>query len=182
MTTNPNAPFGFKYIGQIDGSPSNFGTRTGMIASANTNAIFTGDPLKPNASGYLDVSTVVGGGTAIGGVAAWFEWTSLSQNKVVRQNWWPGNGDASGDVTVAYTTAWSLTAPSDISGAAITAARHWLLGNVGDSAIHDRTRQIITAEGTQILSVAGQYSPIGLPDVDVVLMEYWDRIRIPGIA
>lgn len=85
-------------------------------------------------------------------------------------------------VTVAYTTAWSLTAPSDISGAAITAARHWLLGNVGDSAIPDRTRQIITAEGTQILSVAGQYSPIGLPDVDVVLMEYWDRIRIPGIA
>lgn len=104
MTTNPNAPFGFKYIGQIDGSPPNFGMRTGMIASANLNDIFTGDPLKPNASGYLDVSVVVGGGAAIGGVAMWFEWVSVSQNKIVRQNWWPGNGDASGDVTVAYHT------------------------------------------------------------------------------
>src|SRR5260221_7919479 len=104
MTANPNAPFGFKYIGQIDGSPANFGMRMGMVASANLNKIFTGDPLKPLASGYLDVSVVVGGGTAIGGVAMWFEWSSKSQNKTVRQNWWPGNGDASGDVTVAYHT------------------------------------------------------------------------------
>ncbi len=104
MSTNPNAPFGFKYIGQIDGSPPNFGMRTGFIASANTNAIFTGDPLKPNAAGYLDVSVVVGGGAAIGGVAMWFQWTSRSQNKTVRQNWWPGNGDAIGDVLVAYHT------------------------------------------------------------------------------
>ena len=86
------------------------------------------------------------------------------------------------EVTVAYTTAWSLTAPSDISNAAIVTARHYLLSNMGDSAIPDRTRQIVTSEGTQILSVAGQYSPVGLPDVDVVLMDYFDRIRIPGIA
>lgn len=103
MTTNPNAPFGFKYIGQKDGGSSpNFGVRTGMIASANTNEIFSGDPLKALAAGYLDVSTVVGGGAAIGGVALWFEWFSTSQNKTVRQLWWPGNGDAIGDVTCAY--------------------------------------------------------------------------------
>ncbi len=102
MPANPNAPFGFKYIGQVDSAPPNFGVRTGLIASANLNKIFTGDPLKPDAAGYLDVSVVVGGGAAIGGVAMWFEWISKSQNKTVRQNWWPGNGDASGDVTVAY--------------------------------------------------------------------------------
>ena len=103
MPANPNAPFGFKYIGSVDGGSSpNFGIRTGMIASANLNKIFSGDPLKPLASGYLDVSIVVGGGAAIGGVATWFEWFSRSQNKTVRQLWWPGNGDAIGDVTCAY--------------------------------------------------------------------------------
>ena len=103
MTANPNAPFGFKYIGSIDGGASpNYGVRTGLIASANLNKIFTGDPLKPLAAGYLDVSVVVGGGAAIGGVALWFEWFSRSQNKTVRQNWWPGNGDAIGDVTCSY--------------------------------------------------------------------------------
>lgn len=103
MPANPNSPFGFKYVGQTDGGASpNFGNRTGLVASANTNKIFSGDPLKPLASGYLDVSVVVGGGTAIGGVALWFQWVSKSENKTVRKLWWPGNGDASGDVEVAY--------------------------------------------------------------------------------
>ncbi len=103
MPANPNAPFGFKYIGTVDGGSSpNFGVRTGMIASANLNKIFSGDPLKPLASGYLDVSVVVGGGTAIGGVAQWFQWFSRAQNKTVRQLWWPGNGDAIGDVECSY--------------------------------------------------------------------------------
>lgn len=105
------------------------------------------------------------------------ELTLRPAGKLAHSGCWDGH-----EVTIAYTTAWSLTAPADIAGAAITAARHWLLSNIGDSAIPDRTRQIVTSEGTQILSVAGQYSPVGLPDVDVVLMDYWDRTRIPGIA
>lgn len=102
MTTNPNAPFGFKHVGRRDGASPTFGLRRGLIASANTNKIFTGDPLKAYASGYLDVFTAAAGTAALGGVAMFFEWISKSQNKTVRQNWWPGNGDASGDVAVYY--------------------------------------------------------------------------------
>lgn len=103
MPTNPNAPFGFQYIGKRDGDMPNFGVRTGLIASANTHATFTGDVLKPDSGGYLDVfQAAVGGGAPIGGVAAWFKWFSRSQNKTVRQNYWPGNGDAIGDVTCYY--------------------------------------------------------------------------------
>ena len=100
---NPNSPFGFLYDGRRDGSPPNFGNRVGLIASANTNKIFTGDVLKPVAGGYLDVFTApVGGGAPIGGIAGWFQWNSISQNKSVWQNWWPGNGDANGDVQASY--------------------------------------------------------------------------------
>lgn len=102
MVANPNDPFGFALIGNIDGSPPNFGNRQGLIASANTHKIFKGDVLKPYTSGYLDVQTVTGGGETVGGVAEWFRWTSISQQKTIRQNWWPGNGDALGDVEISY--------------------------------------------------------------------------------
>jgi len=102
MVANPNAPFGFQLIGNIDGSPPNYGNRTGLLITSNTHKIFKGDVLKPYASGYLDVQTVTGGGEAVGGVAEWFVWNSTAQQKTVRQNWWPGNGDAIGDITVAY--------------------------------------------------------------------------------
>lgn len=102
MVTNPNAPFGFRWIELIDGSAPNAGNRSGLISSANVNKIFTGDVLKPYSSGFLDVQTEVGGGAPVGGVASWFAWNSIGQQKLVRQNWWPGNGDASGNVSVSY--------------------------------------------------------------------------------
>lgn len=96
MPANPNSPFGFQYVGQIDGSPPNFGNRVGFLASGNAHQIFTGDVLAPLAAGYLDVQSPVGGGAPIGGIAGWFSWNSLSQNRKVWQNWWPGNGDSVG--------------------------------------------------------------------------------------
>lgn len=102
MVANPNSPFGFVLNGNIDGSPPNFGNRNGLIASANTNKIFKGDVLKPLSAGYLDVQSEIGGGEPVGGVAEWFNWNSIAQQKTVRQNWWPGNGDATGDVSIAY--------------------------------------------------------------------------------
>jgi hypothetical protein len=102
MTTNPNAPFGFKYVEKTDGNPPNFGLRQGLIASANTDQIFTGTPLTVPTVGYFAKAAVVGGGAPIGGIAWSFQWVSSSQNKTVYQNWWPGNGDAIGDVIVYY--------------------------------------------------------------------------------
>lgn len=102
MPTNPNAPFGFRYIGQINGSPPNFGLRRGLLARANATKIFTGDVLLANSSGYLAVATSAA--SAVGGVAHWFEWVSLSQNKTVRSNYWPGTGaaEAASDIAVYY--------------------------------------------------------------------------------
>ncbi len=103
MPANPNSPVGFRYVGKRDGTGPNFGSRTGVILSNNTNKIFTGVVLKPTSAGYLDVFTAeVGGGAPIGGVAGWFTYQSISQNKSVWQNWWPGNGDANGNVNCHY--------------------------------------------------------------------------------
>ncbi len=152
MPANPNAPFGFKYIGQTDGgSAPNFGVRTGMIASGNLHAIFSGDPLKPLAAGYYDVSVVVGGGAAIGGIAQWFQWFSKSQNKTVRQLWWPGNGDAIGDVEVS------------LRGHASNVFEvQCLLGPVPQSSVGLNGNFNVGAGGQQI--GAGNYSSFTLDD------------------
>jgi hypothetical protein len=97
---NTNAPFGFRETGLIDGVSPNFGMRTGKIAAANTSKIFYGDVLKPLSGGYYDVAAVVPGGEPVGGVAVGFIWFSKSVGYTVYRPYWPGNGDASGDVTV----------------------------------------------------------------------------------
>lgn len=101
MATNANAPYGFREIGLLDGYQPNFGIRTGRIASANLNKIFFGDVLKPLAGGYYDVAAVTPGGGPVGGVAVgFFSWYSKSAGQQVWRPYWPGNGDASGDIIV----------------------------------------------------------------------------------
>ena len=104
--------------------------------------------------------------------------TVRGRGVVTNTNVWP----LGTEVTIAYTSGFSDFVPDDIRTAALIAARYWLLSTVGHSGIPDRTRSISTSEGTQTLSVAGQYSPIGIPDVDVVLNSYFDKIYVPGIA
>jgi len=36
----------------------------------------------------------------VGGIAHSFEWVSFAESMTVRKRWWPGNGDAIGDITV----------------------------------------------------------------------------------
>jgi len=106
MPANPNSPFGFRFVKMIDGTAPTYGTRKGFLkggSGGNSNSIFSGDVLKPSAAGYFDVATVTGGGAAIGGIAESFEWVSISQQKTVRQLYWPGTPtDANGDVTVNF--------------------------------------------------------------------------------
>jgi hypothetical protein len=106
--TNPNAPFGFRFVKMIDGTVPNYGIRRGFIkggGGGNSNSIFSGDVLKPSSAGFLDVQTVTSGGELIGGIAESFEWVSLSQGKTVRQLYWPGTPTdvaGSGNVIVNY--------------------------------------------------------------------------------
>lgn len=100
---NQNAPYGFRFIGTMDGESSNFGFLTGQITNGNTNKIFTGDVLGVLSSGVLDVATVVTNGALIGGIAIGFSWSSKQNGgKRIFMPYWPGNGDANGNISVRY--------------------------------------------------------------------------------
>ena len=111
MPANPNSPNGFKFITMTEGVTPTYGTRYGMLnggaSGTGTQAIYQGDVLLPPSGGYFfPASTETGGGVAIGGIFDSCEWYSISQQKTVRQNYWPGTpSDANGDITIKFIAA-----------------------------------------------------------------------------
>lgn len=101
---NTNAPFGLRFLG-LNGSPvtnaSNAELRNGILYSNGT-AIYTGDLIKMQNSGYVAQWSA---GTAISqcwGVFAGCRYYSNSQQTVVPNKYWPGTDAASGTVLLQY--------------------------------------------------------------------------------
>ena len=96
---NTFAPYGFlQFQGGAGGAPT-FAQSTRRIASGNTTAIFTGDPVQPvtsTATGYITQATA-GGSVQLAGIFVGCKYLSTSLNRVVWSSYWPGSG-ATGDV------------------------------------------------------------------------------------
>ena len=70
----------------------------------NASAIFYGDPVNPDANGYVVVGVTTGasGNTQIAGVFVGCQYLSVSQKRTVWSNYWPGSDVASGNVVTGY--------------------------------------------------------------------------------
>ena len=95
---NTFAPNGFlQYQGGAGGAPT-FAQSTRKIASGNSTAIFTGDPVMPvigTATGYITQGAA--GTTVLAGIFVGCKYLSTSQKRVVWSAYWPGS-DATNDV------------------------------------------------------------------------------------
>ena len=78
-----------------NGSAPTYEQVTATIVSSSTTAIFYGDPVEPDATGYIIRGT---GSTTIAGVFVGCQYLSVSQKRTVWSNYWPGS-DNSGNVT-----------------------------------------------------------------------------------
>jgi hypothetical protein len=95
---NTFAPYGFlQYQGGAGGAPT-FAQSTRKIASGNSTAVYTGDPVMPvtgTANGYI--TQAAAGTTAVAGIFVGCRYVSSSQKRVVWSAYWPGS-DATSDV------------------------------------------------------------------------------------
>jgi hypothetical protein len=90
---NTQAYSGFsQYSG--NGSAPTYEQVTVTIASTSTTNIFYGDPVEPDANGYIIRGT---GSASIAGVFVGCKYLSVSQKRTVWSNWWPGS-DNNGNV------------------------------------------------------------------------------------
>lgn len=95
---NTAAPFGFRqYSGT--GSVPTYEQVTVRIAH-NASAIYFGDPVLPDANGFVVVGAP--GTTQIAGVFAGCKYLSVSQKRTVWSNYWPGSDVASGNIVEGY--------------------------------------------------------------------------------
>ena len=92
---NTLAPFGFREAMTLVGATPNFQISTRRISSANATAIFKGDPVVSDSTGYIQQAAP--GTTQIAGVFVQCKYYSVSQNKTVWSDFWPGS-DADSDV------------------------------------------------------------------------------------
>lgn len=95
---NTNSPFGFRqYYGGSGGAPT-FAQSTRLIASTDSTAIYSGDPVMPvvsTANGYI--TQAAPGTTTLAGIFLGCKYLSASQKRIVWSSYWPGS-DATGDV------------------------------------------------------------------------------------
>jgi hypothetical protein len=95
---NTNSPFGFRqYYGGSGGAPT-FAQSTRLIASTDTTAIYSGDPVMPvvsTANGYI--TQAAPGTTTLAGIFLGCKYLSTSQKRIVWNSYWTGS-DATGDV------------------------------------------------------------------------------------
>jgi hypothetical protein len=76
------------------GSAPTYEQVVATIQSTYTTAIFSGDPVEPNATGYIIQGT---GSTTIAGIFVGCKYLSTSQKRTVWSNYWPGS-DNTGNV------------------------------------------------------------------------------------
>ena len=78
-----------------NGSAPTYEQVPATIISSSTTSIYFGDPVEPNAAGYIIQGT---GSASIAGVFVGCQYLSVSQKRTVWSNYWPGS-DNSGNVT-----------------------------------------------------------------------------------
>lgn len=98
---NTNAPFGFQLAGFLDGRTGSLGQQTRLIANADTNAVYSGDPVTSLSTGYVTRSTA--GTTQIAGIFIGCTYLNTALGRTVWSPSWPGSG-ATGDVTAYVVT------------------------------------------------------------------------------
>ncbi len=96
---NTQAPFGFQPYSNASGAAPNY-AQVKRLAQYNASAIYSGDPVTSQADGTIARSAA--GTTQIDGIFVGCEYLSVSQKRIVWNNYWPGSDVASGQYVTCY--------------------------------------------------------------------------------
>lgn len=116
---NTNAPFGFQQYSGTGSAPTY--EQVAVRIAYNASAIFYGDPVQPDANGYVVVGSP--GTTQIAGIFVGCKYLSVAQKRTVWSNYWPGSDVASTQTVEGYIINdpnAKFVVQSDATGAALT--------------------------------------------------------------
>lgn len=105
---NTNAPFGFSYVGTIDGRTQNAAQAVRQIDPTYATAIYKGDPVTSGTDGYITVSSA--GTTQIAGIFLGCSYFSSAVGRTIWSPYWPGVSIGAGNTV----TAWICNDPTAV--------------------------------------------------------------------
>ena len=106
MTVNVNSPFGFRYIGDASGGSPTDALTAAIVQSTNTTAIFAGDPVSPDGSGFIVQATA--GTTQLAGIFKQVEYLNSSVGREIWFPSWPGTGNNGNGAALINANPFSL--------------------------------------------------------------------------
>ena len=116
---NTNAPFGFRQFSGTGSAPTYEQIAVRIVYNATN--IFFGDPVAPDANGYVVQAS--SNSVQVAGIFVGCQYLSVAQKRTVWSNYWPGSDVASGNTVTGYivndpNAKW--VAQSDATGVATT--------------------------------------------------------------
>lgn len=116
---NTNAPFGFRQYSGTGSAPTYEQIAVRIVYNATN--IFFGDPVAPDANGYVVQAS--SNSVQVAGIFVGCQYLSVAQKRTVWSNYWPGSDVASGNTVIGYivndpNAKW--VAQSDATGIATT--------------------------------------------------------------
>jgi hypothetical protein len=175
---NSNAPFGFRQYSGTGSAPT-YEQVTVRIAY-NASAIYYGDPVLPDANGFVVVGAP--GTTQIAGIFQGCKYLSVSQKRTVWSNYWPGSDVASTQVVEGYiindpNAKWlAQTGATGATAADINANVNFAIGtgnaNTGLSGAFVDMSTVGTTATLPFRIVGLDVDPPGSPGTDVGAYNY----------
>lgn len=95
---NSNTPFGFRQYSGTGSVPTY--EQVAVRIAYNASPIFYGDPVQPDANGYIVVGSP--GTTQIAGIFQGCKYLSVAMKRTLWSNYWPGSDVASGNTVEGY--------------------------------------------------------------------------------
>ena len=103
---NVNQPFGFNFVSDASGgSPTDMLT-SAIVQSTNTTAIFQGDPVSPDGSGYIVQAAA--GTVMLAGIFKQVEYLNSSVGREIWTPYWAGSGNSGNGAALINANPFSL--------------------------------------------------------------------------
>lgn len=105
--SNTNAPFGFRYLGDVSGGSLTDAATAALVQSTNTTAIFSGDPVIPDGSGFI-IQGSAAGSTQLAGIFRQVEYLNSAVGRNIWSPYWPGSGNSGNGSALIQANPFSL--------------------------------------------------------------------------
>jgi len=188
--SNVNSPFGFKYVSDVSGGSPTDALTAALVQSTNTTAIFQGDPVSPDGSGFIVQAAA--GSTQLAGIFKQVEYLNSSVGRDIWAQYWAGSGNSGNGNALVNGNPFSLfvaqTFLTSLSRADIGANINFNIGTgstltgISGATLDQSTVSTTNTLPFRIVALWSDIAPPGSPGTDNSSNFNWAVVTFNNVA